>query len=108
MFADLISHMSEWCREYMMNISLALVATLMFVYGDDINKAIQKKVKIKNFVLRVLLFVMICGFGLGAFIVFSARLISQMLSGLENLWLFPMIVLLFFIVGILAERKNHI
>jgi drug/metabolite transporter (DMT)-like permease len=108
MFADLIRHMSEWCRDYLMNISLALVATLMFVYGDAINKAIQKRVKIKNFVLRVLLFVLICGFGLGAFIVFSARLISQMLGGLENLWLFPIIVLLFFVVGVLAERKKHI
>lgn len=94
--------------QHLFKLSMALVVTVLFIYGNDINRAVKKRVKRYNFALRVMIFVLVCSFGFGLAAVLSATLLTRILLHVDSFLLAPLVILLFVLIGILAERKNHI
>lgn len=62
---DLIATLSRWCRGNLYDISLAIMATLFVLFGPGINAWVQKSISGLNFVLRTLIFVLVCAIGYG-------------------------------------------
>jgi hypothetical protein len=55
-----------------------------------------------------MVFVLLCAFGYGALSIYAAKFVKMLLGQLDNLWLAPVIVVSFLVIGLLAEHKRKI
>jgi hypothetical protein len=56
---------AEKLSPYLAEVSLAIVATILAIYGDFLNKKIKFLIKNKPFFIRYSSFILICTFGYG-------------------------------------------
>jgi hypothetical protein len=102
---DLIVTLSRWSRTHLYDISLAIMATLLVLFGPGINARVQRNTSNMNFIFRTLIFVLLCAIGYGLLIVFATPYMAKGLSFFNNFTLAPVLILVFFIIGILADRS---
>ncbi|TLX53387.1 DUF3392 domain-containing protein [Stutzerimonas nosocomialis] len=102
---DLIVTVSRWSRGHLYDISLAIMATLFVLFGPAINAWVRKTVSGLNFFFRTLIFVLVCAIGYGLAIVFLTPWVAQGLGHLNNYALAPVLLLIFFLIGVLADRN---
>lgn len=104
----LVERLSQFMRNYLREISVALIATVLALYGGYINEAVKSLLKSYHFIVRFMVFVLLCAFGYGALSIYAAKFVRLLLAQLSNLWLAPVIVASFLIIGLLAEHKRKI
>ena len=105
MLLDLIVNLSRWSRGHLYDISLAIMATLFVLFGPGLNTWVQRSIGSLNFILRTLIFVIVCAVGYGLAIVFLTPWLAKGLAHFNNFTLSPVLLLVFFIIGILADRS---
>ncbi len=105
---DVFDLVSNWMRDGLFSIAMAMVATLLTIYGGHLNKAIRGGTKKYPFMVRLIIFVCLCAFGYGMLTIIAAKLLCNMLGGLNNHALSPVVILIFIVIGFVAERKNNI
>ncbi len=103
----LLFTLTGWVRPHINPIAVTLIATLLVIFGNDLNRAVQELVRKLHFVLRVAIFMAVCAFGYGALVNFVAPLIAQGLRLGGEMWTGLLVVFAFFIVGLLAERRRY-
>lgn len=81
---DLIATLSRWSRSHLSDISLAIMATLLVLFGPAINAWVQQRIGSLNFVFRTLLFVLICAVGYGLAMVFVTPWLAKGLGYFNN------------------------
>src|SRR5574343_68797 len=81
---DLIVTLSRWSRSHLSDISLAIMATLLVLFGPAINAWVQRTIGNLNFVLRTLLFVVFCAVGYGLAMVFLTPWLAKGLAQFNN------------------------
>ncbi|WP_134621087.1 DUF3392 domain-containing protein, partial [Pseudomonas aeruginosa] len=96
---DLIATLSRWSRSHLSDISLAIMATLLVLFGPAINAWVQQRIGSLNFVFRTLLFVLICAVGYGLAMVFVTPWLAKGLGYFNNYTLAPVLLLVFFVIG---------
>ena len=104
----IIEQLSEWMRPYQYQIAMAWIATVLVVYGDDLNMLIKRNIKGMSFVARVGIFVLVAAVGYGFLTIAGTQALVFVFRELSLRLLAPVIILLYITVGILAERKHHI
>lgn len=102
---DLIATLSRWSRSHLSDISLAIMATLLVLFGPAINAWVQRRIGSLNFVFRTLLFVLICAVGYGLAMVFVTPWLAKGLGYFNNYTLAPVLLLVFFVIGMIADRS---
>ncbi len=102
---DLIATLSRWSRSHLSDISLAIMATLLVLFGPAINAWVQQRIGSLNFVFRTLLFVLICAVGYGLAMVFVTPWLAKGLRYFNNYTLAPVLLLVFFVIGMIADRS---
>ena len=102
---DLIATLSRWSRSHLSDISLAIMATLLVLFGPAINAWVQQRIGSLNFVFRTLLFVLICAVGYGLAMVFGTPWLAKGLGYFNNYTLAPVLLLVFFVIGMIADRS---
>ncbi|HGO9569406.1 TPA: DUF3392 domain-containing protein [Pseudomonas aeruginosa] len=102
---DLIATLSRWSRSHLSDISLAIMATLLVLFGPAINAWVQQRIGSLNFVFRTLLFVLICAAGYGLAMVFVTPWLAKGLGYFNNYTLAPVLLLVFFVIGMIADRS---
>lgn len=105
---DFAAWLAGLLRPYLRETAVALVATVLSIYGGTINAAIKQQIQSLNVVFRLLIFIALCAFGYGVATVFLATLVHMLLSDLSPTNLVIAVVGFFVLVGILAERKKNI
>ncbi len=105
---DILCGLSNFMKPHFVTIGVALTATVLILYGNDINRAVKTVLRRWHFMPRVLLFVAICSFGYGGATILGGTLFYNIIRQLSPAYQSPIIMLLFIGVGILAERKNHV
>lgn len=100
---DLIATLSRWSRSHLSDISLAIMATLLVLFGPAINAWVQQRIGSLNFVFRTLLFVLICAVGYGLAMVFVTPWLAKGLGYFNNYTLAPVLLLVFFVIGMIAD-----
>lgn len=95
-------------RPYLADISLALVATCLVVYGDNVNKLLKRLVYRWHFVARVLVFILMCTFGYGILTLWLQPLIESLLRQVSANYLAILVISIFCFLGVMAERKRHL
>ena len=103
-----IIHFSQWLYPYLGEISLAIMATLLVIYGNSINRMVKRQTHELHFIFRTSIFILLCTFGYGALLVFFTPILGKWLANLGMIYLGPFIVGVFITLGVMAERKNHI
>jgi hypothetical protein len=103
-----IIHFSQWLYPYLGEIALAIMATLLVIYGDSINHMVKKQTIGLHFILRTAAFIILCTFGYGALLIFFAPILGKWLATIGMIYLGPFIVGVFITLGVIAERKNQI
>ena len=102
---DLIVTLSRWSRSHLYDNSLAIMATLLVLFGPGINAWVQRNTASMNFIFRTLIFVVLCALGYGLLIIFATPYLAKGLGLFNNFTLAPVLILVFFIIGILADRN---
>lgn len=106
MLVGYLNDAAQWLRPYSGQMSVALVATVLVIYGDTINKAVRVFVKPYPFILRISAFVLLCTLGYGTLTVYGAGQVSILMQKIPNVYFAPSIVLAFLVLGFLAERYH--
>ena len=101
---DLLSNLSRWSRGHLSDIALAIMATLLVLFGPGINAWIRRSLGGLNFFIRTLLFVLVCVAGYGLAIIFLTPWLASGLGYFNNYTLAPVLLLSFFLIGVLADR----
>jgi len=101
---DLLTDLSRWSRGHLSEIALAIMATLLVLFGPGINDWIRRSIGGLNFLLRTLLFVLVCVAGYGLAIIFLSPWLANALGYFNNYTLAPVLLLIFFLIGVLADR----
>jgi len=105
---ELFTDLGHWFRPYQYQSALAIIATVLVIFGNDINSLIKRLVAKQHFIVRTLAFVVVCAFGYGLLTVWLTSLLAQQLAKLPNLYLVPVIFVIFFTLGMYAQKQRHI
>ena len=105
---EMLVSASEFVRPYTCKIAMAITAAMLALFGDHINGAIRSMVKDYNFLIRLTVFIFLVAFGYGALSLGMSHVLSNLLSKIPNLYLFPSLIIIFILIGIIAEEKKRI
>lgn len=100
------ANLSSWLHPWVFQLSLAIVATLLVLFGQRINKAVKAFVQGAHFLIRSLIFILLCTFGYGLLSVILAKALSQAFFMLPHQWLGIVVIVCLITVGIVTERKS--
>lgn len=99
---------SVWLRPHVSAIAFMIVATLLVLYGNTINGLVKRAISHYHFVVRVLIFILLCAFGYGLLTTLITPFVASQLASLPNLYLSPVVVIITVALGVLAERKKQV
>ena len=105
---ELLNTLGDWFRPYQYQSALAIIATVLVIFGNDLNSAIKRLVAKQHFIVRTTIFVLVCAFGYGLLTVWLTSLLAQQLAKLPNLYLVPVVFTIFFTLGMYAQKQRHI
>ncbi|GAB3038414.1 DUF3392 domain-containing protein [Bowmanella dokdonensis] len=105
---EILFKLTKLLQPYYMEVAMTLVATLLVVYGDVVNKHLKRMLSPYHFILRTLVFVLICAFGYGAFILFATPFTRQLILLVPSTYQGISIVGTFLLLGYLAEQRRYI
>jgi len=96
--------LAEIMRPHNKEIALAMIATLLVIFGDVINRTLRHIVRKQPVWLRIGAFIALCAFGYGALSVWLTPILASFLLSQSATVYVATIVLSFLCVGIMAER----
>lgn len=105
---DFIITIGQWLKTYLHEIGLAMVSTLLVIYGNQILALIKKQIGGVQPFLRITLFIVFCAFGFAFLTAFLTPLIIGSLLEVDVIWLPLIVIVSFYIIGFLAQRKGYI
>ena len=105
---SVLSQLSHFMQAYYSATALSMVATLLVIYGDVFNKRLKRFVSPYHFIIRTVVFVLICAFGYGLLTVFAAPFIKQLILMIPHLYRGISIIAVFLLLGYLAEHRRYI
>ncbi len=105
---ELLIDLGRDFRPYQYQCSLAIIATLLVIFGHDINNAIKHMVRKQHFLVRTVIFIAVCAVGYGLVTVWLTNFLSKQLSTIPNLYIVPVIILIFVALGSYAQKQRHI
>ncbi|MDP5031601.1 DUF3392 domain-containing protein [Paraglaciecola sp.] len=105
---SLLSQLSRVMQPHYSAIALSMVATVLVIYGDVLNKRLKRFVSPHHFIIRTLVFVVVCAFGYGLLTVFAAPFVKQLLLMIPFVYRGISIILIFLLLGYLAEHRRYI
>jgi len=105
---DLLADIGSAIRPYNSDIALAFVASLLVIIGGDINRHIRNLISNAHFLIRTIIFILVCTFGYGFLTLFLTGIITKQLSAIPLVYLALVVFSSFILLGVYAERKRHI
>ncbi|MDH5231651.1 MAG: DUF3392 domain-containing protein [Gammaproteobacteria bacterium] len=93
-----------WTRQNIMLIAMAQIATLLVIFGEQINAMVHRLVRPYPFMARIAAFVALCAFGYGALTAVVTPLYAELIAKLNQMILLPALLVSFILIGMLAEH----
>lgn len=103
-----LTDVGQWFRPYQYQAALAIIATILVVFGNDINGAIKRLLAKRHFIIRTIVFVLVCAFGYGLLTVWLTALLAAQLAKIPTPYLLPCLFIAFFTLGVYAQKQRHI
>ncbi len=108
MIEQIINSVAGYIRANSWTLCTAWAASFLVIYGGPLAKFTKNIARTWSFVLRVLFFVVVCGFGYGFLTLLIARSIHSQILKLSNVWLDSAVLGAFLLLGFLAEKRKLI
>jgi len=105
---DLNVQLAQHMNAYLNDIALAIIATCLVIYGNNLNNVIRHMVSPWPFIVRILAFILMCTFGYGLLTVWLQPILKVLLKHISLIYLPIAIMGIFCVLGILAERKKQL
>ena len=105
---SLLNEIGQWCRPYQYQVALAIIATLLVVFGNSINAYIKKLLSKQHFIVRTLVFILVCTFGYGLLTVWLTNILAEQLAKVPTLYLAPTICVIFISLSLYAQKQRYI
>jgi len=102
---EFIATISRFCRAHLSEIALAIMACLLVLFGSGFNRWVRRQIGSLNFVFRTLLFVLLCALVYGLAILYLTPWLVRGLGFFGNYSLFPVLLLIFLLIGVFADRS---
>ena len=103
-----MQQLSEWMRPHLQAIALAMIATLLVVFGNDINRWVRKHVRKYHFFVRLMVFILVCAVGYGVATVLLTKFLADLLGSIGNHYLAIVVAIVFLLLGLAAEERNQL
>ncbi len=103
-----IIQLSQWLYPWLGEISMAIMATILVIYGETVNRLFRRQISGLHFIFRTVLFILLCTFGYGALLIYMTPMLAKLLASISMIYLGPLVVGIFIALGTIAERKNRI
>lgn len=103
-----MDQITNFLRQHLHDMAIAMIATLLVIFGNDINRFIKSLVKKHHFIVRLTIFVLVCAIGYGLATVFLADFLVAMLRSIPRQFLALSIVIIFIFLGLAAETRRQI
>lgn len=107
-FIDLMTTIADWMKHYLNEIVLSMVATLLVIYGDTLLMFLKKQIGSLKLFLRISLFVAFCAFGFAFLTSILTPFLSQSLGKIDAVWLPIIVITLYYLLGLAAQKKGMI
>ncbi len=105
---QLLNNLGMMIRPHFYEIAMMIVATLLVIYGNEINKMVKRQVAHWHFIFRTLVFVVVCAFGYGWLLVWFTPVLASWLAQIPLQFVAVSSIGIVFLLGILAERKKQL
>lgn len=96
--------LAGFLRPHNQEIAVAMIATLLVIFGGAINNALRRLVRKQPIWLRISAFIGLCTFGYGALAIWLTPILASYLINQSPVIYVTSIVLSFIFVGVLAEN----
>lgn len=103
-----MDQLTNFLRQHLNDIAMSMIATLLVIYGSDINRFIKRLIKKQHFIIRLGIFVVVCAIGYGVATLFLAEALLKMLAAIPRQFLALSIVIIFILLGLTAETRKQI
>ena len=108
MFFDFLSPAGKYLLPYLNEISIALIACLLVVFGSEINTLLRRVLRNQHFLTRTAAFILVNAFGYGLVIVKATPYLTRTLHSLDRGIMFSIVVVCFIFIGSWAQRNRQI
>jgi len=105
---DWVGMASDWMRPHLSAIGLAMIATLLVIFGQNLTQLLRHQIGKYHFVVKLTLFVLFSAIGFALLVEYIAPLWASQLATLSDEWLAPVVVAIFYGIGWLAQKKQMI
>jgi len=106
--SELLIDFAHWFRPYQSQCAMAIIATLLVLFGSEVTQAIRQLIKKQHIILRTAIFVIVCAFGYGAATVWLTGVFARWLAQVPDVYLMPSILAIFVMLGLYAQKQRHI
>lgn len=87
---------------------MCIIATLLVIFGNDINRFVRSLLVKQYFIVRLGIFVLVCAMGYGVATLFLADILFKMLATIPKQYLALSMVIIFILLGLTAEKRKQI
>lgn len=105
---DLLITLAGWMKPYLSEIGLSMVATLLVIYGENIVAGFKRQLGSLQFFLKITLFVLFCAFGFAFLTSIATPFLTGLMRDLDDVWLPVVIISVFYLIGLGAQKKGMI
>ncbi|AVJ56123.1 DUF3392 domain-containing protein [Idiomarina sp. OT37-5b] len=105
---QLLNELGLMVRPHIYQIATMIVATLLVIYGNELNQLIRRQIAGLHFLLRAIIFVLVCAFGYGYLLVGFTPILSSWLHQIPLHLIAPATLVIVMVLGLLAERKKQL
>lgn len=100
--------LSHVLADYFEQMSLMIVATVLVVFGDLLNKQVKRSLRPYPFIVRISLFILLCAFGYGALTLLAAPWVAKLYNFIPYSYRGLAFILTFIGLGFAAENRRYI
>ena len=104
-FISLVLTASKWTRLHLSEIALAIIATALVLFGPIINAWVRGTIRQFNVAIRTVIFALVCTVGYGFAMIYLPPILVSSFAHLNNYTLAPVLLMVFILIGILADRN---
>ncbi len=99
---------AQWTTGHLGILGTMIVASLLALYGAATTRFVARRIRNWPFPLRTAVFVLLAGFGFGIMIATGSVWVAKLLALAGTTYLPPVVLAVFMVIGILAERSGRI
>lgn len=104
----LLAFADQWILSHLGMLSTGLVITLLSVYGNKINASVRKRTLKQNFLLRYLIFILLCTLGYAFLTDWLVHQLKTLAGLIPSQWRSLSMILAFLGIALLAKREKQI